>query len=186
MWVPQEVLPWGDLVSYSTLNWVLLLSSFQEVWGGGGCLYPFALKMCDSVIALTRRKWQKWYFTGCLAQPLRNWQKFHLLVFRKLPPRALSHVSPATWDHCAGELSIGTLASGPSWAQPPSHHCLGVRHVHETTLDPPPNPSTRQTSWATSDNVTGSRKVTHLSLAWIPDVIRKILRYNKMNIALSC
>ena len=41
----------------------------------------------------------------------------------------------------------------------PGHPCLGARHVHEDTLDPPLNPSTRHTSWATSANATEGRRI---------------------------
>lgn len=67
MWLPQEVLPWGNLARCS----ILKMATWRS-WGWG-CLCPFALRMCDSVIALTSRRWQKWCGTaGSISRFLDN------------------------------------------------------------------------------------------------------------------
>ena len=89
-------------------------------WGRGGCGLSISLYLENVYVSdcNDQEKMAEMILYRLPSQPLRTWQVPSRGFFIKLPPRALSHVSPTTWDHCAAEASRGALASGPSWAQP--------------------------------------------------------------------
>ena len=100
----QEVLPWGDLARYGMLNMTLEFfdsSSKKRLvgrWGRGGCGLSISLYLENVYISdcNDQEKMAEMILYRLPNQPLRTWQVPSCGFFIKLPPRALSHVSPTT------------------------------------------------------------------------------------------